>query len=268
MQILPWGVRGSIPVTAPAMQRYGGNTTCFEILHDGPSQIIVDAGTGIYAMGQHLGTAGEAHILISHTHLDHVQGLPFFAPLHNPAWKVHIYAPTGHTNFLAQLFDGKFFPLTPEQLLCKLELHELDDNVPLHIDSVQIESHLVPHTCTCHAFIFRDQGKSACIIPDIEINDAQSANVALSVIKDMDIAFVDGHYTNAEYEQHRGWGHSSMEILPALAIEAGTKQLVIFHHSTYRTDADLDALLQKLQQQYAAAPTTILMATERHIYKP
>lgn len=268
MQIIPWGVRGSIPVTTPAMQRHGGNTTCLEIRHSGPSQIIIDAGTGINVMSQTMDAEGEAHIFISHTHLDHVQGLPFFAPLHNPAWKVHIYAPTGHTNFLAQLFDGKFFPLTPEQLLCQLELHEVNDHAPLYIDGVEISSHLVPHTCACHAFTVRTNGKSVCIIPDIEIENDTSRSIALSLLKDIDLAFVDGHYTDEEYAMHRGWGHTSMNILPAIAIAAKTKQLGIFHHATHRTDADLDALLEKLRQQHPSEHTTLFMATERCIYLP
>ena len=266
MEIVPWGVRGSHPVTAPEMQRYGGNTLCFEIRAPYSPTIIVDAGTGLVPLGRMLPREGEAHIFISHMHLDHVQGLPFFAPIHNPDWTLHIYVPKGCTRILDNLFDGKLFPLRRDELLSCVQVRELVNNVPVQVGAVLLTPHSIPHPGGCLAFQINAGDHRACIISDIEVRTRADDDMVRQLLHKTDLAIVDGHYTDAEYSFCKGWGHTAAERWPTLAATAPTRQLVLCHHAPHRTDAELDALLARLTE-LAPPDLALFAATEGAVYQ-
>jgi phosphoribosyl 1,2-cyclic phosphodiesterase len=276
MRITFWGVRGSVPVPNSRMLRYGGNTACVEVgLADG-TRIILDAGTGIRELAA-ARTAHEASVqlLLTHLHLDHVQGLLFFAPLFDPTNTVTVYGPPAPgPNLDQRLARYLSAPLSP------IDLFELPARVGFaacpqdewQVGSARIKAAIVTHRGVTLGYRITEGDTSLCYLPDHEpALGAPLADVELGWISGMNLAagasvlIHDGQYTDTEYPAHIGWGHSSMSDAVTFAERADAKQLILFHHDPTHDDDQLDHLGERARQSWARAgrdPASLSLAVE------
>jgi len=258
MNITLWGVRGSIPTTSPNTKAYGGNTSCVEVEAEG-WQLVLDAGSGIQHVNQGDKTnSNRFDILLTHLHIDHIQGLGFFRPLFDPAVEVHIWGPVSNTQSLrarlGRYFSPPLFPVYFSNLTCKLFLHEIE-NSSFEVGPFLIQSCYVTHPGSTIGFRIQHQHKVFAYIPDHE--PAIGRNGLLKSIKWLsgsDLAFGadlllhDAQYTLEEYKDKAGWGHSAMEDVLHFATLMRVKRLLLGHHDPLRSDAQLDQLYRQLKE--------------------
>jgi phosphoribosyl 1,2-cyclic phosphodiesterase len=256
MRVRFWGVRGSIPAPGASTARYGGNTPCVEI-RAADRVLIADAGTGIRALGDALlreraGAPVEAHVFIGHTHWDHIQGLPFFAPLYRPESLITLYGVHGTTRPFRDVIAGQmasaYFPVRPEELPSKPAFVELRG--PLEIGPVRVTYHYLNHPGITVGYRFEHAGVSVCYLSDHEpyaklnargeFTDKEDAAVA-RFAEGADLLICESQYTADEYRLRRGWGHSTFEDVLDLADRAKAKRLALFHHDPTHDDDAMDA---------------------------
>ena len=258
MNITVQGVRGSIPTTSPQTKEYGGNTSCIEVEADG-WLLVLDAGSGI----QHVNHNENLHnsrvdILLTHLHIDHIQGLGFFAPLFNSSAEVHIWGPASNTLSLrarlGRFFSPPLFPVYFRNLTCKLFLHEIDES-SFNIGPFSIQSCYVMHPGPTVGFRIQDKNGIMAYLPDHE--PALGPNGLLKDLKWLsgsglasgaDVLLHDAQYTSEEYKDRMGWGHSSMEDAIQFAALTGAKHLLLTHHDPMHTDASLKAQFKRLKE--------------------
>jgi len=282
-----WGVRGSIPTPGPSTVKYGGNTTCIEIRTNDNDLIILDAGTGIHALAQNLlkEMPINAHIFITHTHWDHIQGLPFFIPIFIPANQINIYGGVDPvTNecirrALSVQLQYSFFPIREAQLNARIEYSTIKPGEPLHIGSAKITPVLLDHPVLNFGYRIDCDGQSLFFTgdyePQLNIYDPEDEEYAefqsfidekwqeaILVMKDVDALIVDSSYTSAEYASKQGWGHGTYDSGIKLATAAKAKKLFFTHHEPTRNDAELDAIYQAVLQNNPATCCELLLAQE------
>jgi phosphoribosyl 1,2-cyclic phosphodiesterase len=255
MRVTLWGVRGSVPVPGPAVVGYGGNTSCVQVSSDEGTELILDAGTGIRELGAAIaGRCRRVHILLTHLHLDHIQGLMFFAPFFDRDVEVVIWGPPTVGRPLRERL-GRYIssPLSP------LELRELPANVtykvvppsPWAIDTVTVKASLVAHRGPTLGYRLAQNGVSVCYLPDHE----PGLGVPLSscepgwisghgLARHSSLLIYDCQYADSEYPAHRGWGHSSVSDALAFARRAEARHVLLFHHDPAHDDAQLDDIGQ------------------------
>jgi phosphoribosyl 1,2-cyclic phosphodiesterase len=279
MKVKFWGVRGSIPCPGPKTVKYGGNTTCIEIRASSDRLFIVDAGTGIRALGEQLlrtdikNGLRELDIFLSHTHWDHILGFPFFGPMYIPGMTIRIHGPvTFEQDSLEKVLKGQFeyryFPVRVEELASKVRFIELGEDVFDLGDGIRLTTKYLNHPISCMGYRFEGQGKSVATVFDTEpyqnlfaldsMNPAYDPHVAAeaeeavteqnrlveSFYAGADLVIHDAQYTCQEYASKIGWGHYPMEDAIATCRRNGVKRLALMHHDPDRTDAQLDALAQ------------------------
>jgi phosphoribosyl 1,2-cyclic phosphodiesterase len=254
MKVTLWGTRGS--VAAPGMEtaRYGGNTACVEVRGEHGDILVLDAGTGIRRLGMTLPPSlRRVDILLTHLHMDHLQGLGFFAPLYNPAVEVHIWGPASPTLHLSQrlmrYLSPPLFPVRLRELPCQLFLHEvLCENFT--IGEFRISSSLICHPGptvgyrieTSHAVLsYLTDHEPALGVTRFPLAGEWTSGYSLAA--GADLLIHDAQYSSAEYAKCIGWGHSSLEQALAFAALVKAKRLVPFHHDPAHTDEDLDRLI-------------------------
>jgi phosphoribosyl 1,2-cyclic phosphodiesterase len=257
MRVTLWGTRGSLAAPGPETVGYGGNTSCVEVRGDDGTLVVLDAGTGIRRLGEIVGVKmRRIDLLLTHLHMDHIQGLGFFEPLNHPGQEVHIWGPPSTTldlrSRLARYLSPPLFPVRLRDLPCRLEFHD----VPLgrfEIGSLQITAAPVIHPGPTVGYRITENGASLAYLPDHEPALGASRFPAepdwtsgLELVAQVDLLIHDAQYTAAEYLEHMGWGHSAIPDAIAFAATAGVKRLVPFHHHPDHTDQLLDRLFDEV----------------------
>ncbi len=260
MEITFWGVRGSYPVPGRATIRYGGQTSCVEVRTSSGSSLIVDAGTGLRALGQKLAREGvqrRHHILLSHVHWDHIQGLPFFTPIYvSGNWIEVVSGPNGTMPLEAALrrqMSAPFFPVDFEDVSRQVRAREPRVGEPFAIGDVRVTMAKLNHPDPVYGYRLEHRGVSIVYATDTEhfaCVDPALARLASGA----DVLIYDAQYTPEEYPGKVGWGHSTWEAAVTLARTAGVRQLVLYHHDPRRSDDAVDVLEARAQ---AAFPGTV-----------
>ncbi|HEU4629541.1 MAG TPA: MBL fold metallo-hydrolase [Gemmatimonadaceae bacterium] len=281
LRIRFWGTRGSVPTPGPGTVRYGGNTPCVEVRTSDDALAILDAGTGIRELGRTLLAAPGAHVsadvYVTHAHWDHIQGLPFFAPLFQPGHDVRIWAapelaPRIERAVRAQMAP-EVFPVPFDEVRAEVRFRAVADDGPAP-HGLGVRTHPVRHPGGALGYRLadcNDERATLVYIPDNEL-DAAAPYPAAPDWRARLVAFIhgaallvhDAMYTAEEAAAHRGWGHSAVEDAVALAVEAGVPRLVLFHHRPDRGDDEVDALLARARARVAelGARLEVLAASE------
>lgn len=251
-----YGVRGSTPCDDPALARYGGNTSCVVIDMPAAAPIILDLGTGLRTYGDSLYASGNAvgwrgSVLLTHLHWDHVQGFPFFKPLHQVGSEVDIYGPDHDEAPLSEMvgrFMGPpYFPITPAELGASVRFHDVSPG-SFRIGDAVITALSVRHTGPTLAFRIDCGGSSVVYMPDhgpgcgaLEDDDFVPEDV-IELCNGADLLIHDAQHTLAEYPAKRHWGHSSANYAVKVALSGGVRSLALFHHDPMHDDAEIDSI--------------------------
>ena len=260
MNVRVWGARGSLSAPGPATVGYGGNTSCVELeLADGTT-LILDAGTGIRELGQRLPQReqGEVHICLTHLHLDHVEGLGFFAPLWRAGWRLKFWGPPSTTATLrervSRYLSPPLFPVGLSEAPAEAVFEDVPQE-PWRIGSALIEAQAVEHRGPTLGYRIEDDGHVLAYVPDHEpyltasLDDEAKWISGWALAAGADLLFHDSQYTDEEYANRLGWGHSSVAHAAAFSRAAGVRQLAMFHHDPMRSDHEIE----ELHDQVAAA---------------
>jgi DNA-binding response OmpR family regulator len=260
-----WGTRGSITVSGYDFHLHGGNTSCLEIYTGDDNCIIIDAGTGIRALGNEVlkRKARAIHLLVGHTHWDHIIGFPFFAPVYTPDFSVDFYGAKGFGKGLKDIFTGMldrdYFPVRLDEMQAKLTFHELHDDRSLTIGNITIKYTYATHPGATLCFKIISPNKTIGYVTDNEFlvgyqghpNDIsleddrlEAYQYLIDFFKDCDILIHEAQYTPKQYAAKIGWGHSSMSNVAILIKFANIKEWIITHHDPDDTD---ELLRQKLE---------------------
>lgn len=271
MKVRFWGVRGSIPSPGPHTMRYGGNTTCIEVRSDDNSLIVLDAGSGIFPLAQQLlkQLPVQANVFITHTHWDHIQGLPFFTPLYIPGNSVRIHggfdiiSGRGIDQIMEVQLQYSYFPVREAEMRAGIEYVTLNIGEPVSVGDATVTPLMLNHPVVNFGYRVDCNGKSVFFTGDHEpwVNiyapedegyaeyrqmvDMQQGQLDRA-LAGLDVLIADSSYTAAEYPAKVGWGHGTMEGHIAWARRLGVKKLVCTHHEPTRSD-------DELEQVFAAA---------------
>ena len=250
-----WGCRGSLPTPGEATVRYGGNTSCVEIRSGDRVVLILDAGTGIKRLGDALEDDACIHVLLTHLHFDHVEGLRFFAPLWQKGAEVHIWGPPSPVHSLheriARAFSPPLFPIDLADIPAALVFHDVPAG-PWELEGIRLEALPVSHPGSTVGYRLELGGRSLAFIPDHEpVVGVELAALATewisgySLAAGADVLVHDCQFTEDEYAERVGWGHSSVEHAVGFARRAEVGRLVLFHHDPDRSDAGVERLAER-----------------------
>jgi phosphoribosyl 1,2-cyclic phosphodiesterase len=273
-----WGVRGSIPSPGPHTLRYGGNTTCIEVRTDTDTLIVLDGGTGIFALAQSLLTRlpVQANIFLTHSHWDHIQGLPFFLPLFIPGNRVRLYGAAdpvtgnGIEQAMAVQLQYSYFPVREAEMKARIEYQNLQIGEPVRIDDAVVSNILLNHPVVDLGYRIDCNGKSLFFTGDHEphynIYTAedpsyaeyqalidQRRNAIDAGMRGVEALIVDASYTRDEYKTKVGWGHGTFDGAIEMALRVGAKRLYCTHHEPTRGDDELEAIFAETMQRHAGS---------------
>lgn len=244
-----WGVRGSIACPGPRTVRYGGNTSCVEI-RCGGRLLIFDAGTGLRDLGNGLVGNGpvEAELYLTHTHFDHICGLPFFAPLYSAGNKVrlsagHLLPETDLRRVLMEMMMAPLFPIPPTAFKADVSFVDFAAGGVLSPgDGITVRTALLNHPNRATGYRIEYGGRSICYVTDTEHEEGKRDRRIVRLIHGADLVIYDSTYSDEEYPKYRGYGHSTWQEGVRLADAAAAKTLVIFHHDPNHDDDRMDGI--------------------------
>ena len=261
MKVTLWGTRGSLASPGAETMHYGGNTSCVEVRGDDGTLLILDAGTGIRRLGEELSRSlPRVDLLLTHLHMDHIQGLGFFDPLFWPDFEVHLWGPPSTTldlrARLSRYLSPPLFPVSLRDLPCNLTLHDVVAAGGFSIGGFEILAQLVCHPGPTVGYRITADGATLCYLPDHEpalgakdFPDEPRWLSGFDLAEGADRLIHDGPYTNEEYPSYVGWGHSSIEHMLAFARATGVRHLVPFHHDPSHSDEMLDRIYGEIRKQ-------------------
>ena len=283
MRLRFWGTRGSLPKPGPSTMRYGGNTPCVEVRTADGQLVILDCGTGAQGLGQALLASGggpvRGHLLITHMHWDHIQGLPFFAPLFAPGNEWDIYGPGSPGQPLQALLEGQmaypYFPIALQQFGATIRYHTLVERA-FQIGDLCIIPRYLNHPALTLGYRLDTGSVTVVYATDHEPHVPYQPHVAhlprggaagwlthreeqghMAFLAGADLVIHDAQYSMAEYQQRLGWGHSPVEYVVDVALAAQARRLALFHHEPWHDDAMLEGLVETCRQRVAASAGTL-----------
>jgi len=278
MHVRFWGTRGSLPKPGPDTLRFGGNTSCVEVRTAADTLVIVDCGSGLHGLGQALAAGAKpalkGHILISHTHWDHIQGIPFFVPFFVPGNEWDIYAPRGLGQSVQDTLAGQmqyaYFPVRLDQMGAKIRYHELIEG-SFQIGDVTVKTRYMNHTALTLGFRLEVGGAALVYASDHEPfqrNLASGKGEILGQDREhceflagADLVIHDAQFTLNEYADKIGWGHSTVEYAVAMCKAAGAARLALTHHDPLRTDYAIEQIVRHARDnQCGKAPDLDIFA--------
>ncbi len=260
MDVTFWGVRGSVAAPGPDFNRYGGNTTCVSVRGASGALLILDAGTGIIELGGQLMGGrfgrgeGEANLLLTHTHWDHIQGFPFFSPVYVPGNKITIHGPSESPAALEGVMEGQMDPhFSPVQSLSNLGAH-IDfqgflPGSPVDVGGMRITGEILPHGRS-HTLAYRleEGGRSVALITDVQYPDEGPSEPARALMNKSDCLIHDCTFTPEDQIPRRSRGYSSIADAARAAASAGVGTLVMFHYDQDYTDVMVDDLSRRCRE--------------------
>lgn len=279
MQVKFWGTRGSISASTPETVKYGGNTSCVEVRSKSGTLIVIDCGTGSYRIGRKL--MGEfngqvnGHMLITHTHWDHIQGFPFFAPYFVPSNEWHIYGPSGFGPTLNQALSGQmqytYFPISMNYLGAQLKFHDLTEGT-FRIGDITVKAKYLNHPALTLGYRLEADGVSLVYACDHEPFSHECAmghghitgndHDHAEFLGEADLVIHDSQYIAEEYESKIGWGHSTYEYAHRICAYADVKQLLFTHHDPTRSDDQINTIVGDMQKRQANGKLECRAASE------
>lgn len=274
MRLRVWGCRGSLSAPGPRTVRYGGNTSCVELrLRDG-TLVIIDAGTGIRDLGARMREEmpKTVHLLLSHLHLDHLEGLGFFPPLWDPECELHVWGPPSQTWHLrervAKLLSPPLFPVHLSRVRARMAFHDVPE-APWTIGGATITARPVIHCGPTVGYRITEGERTLAYISDHEpalggdLTEASAEWVSgFALAHGADLLLHDAQYTEEEYPQKVGWGHSSIEHVVTFGLLTEVEQLVLFHHDPLHVDDQLEAMAGRAAELWGSNGSRPMLARE------
>jgi len=280
MRVTVWGCRGGIPSPGPETVNYGGNTSCIEVALENGAVFVLDAGTGIRELGNDLQERGarRIHLLLTHLHLDHLEGLRFFAPLFDSRVTIDMWGPRSPVESLRarirRSFSPPLFPIDLREIPAQLTFHDVPKE-PWSVEGATLTSALVMHPGPTVGYRIEADGVIVAYMPDHE--PALTGNFAErsrdwisggSIAGDADLLLHDAQYFRDEYAERVGWGHSSVESAVAYAKAVGARRLVLFHHDPRHADRLLELLQAQAEELTGERDEPPVLAREGMVLEP
>ncbi len=266
-----WGVRGSIACPGPDTVKYGGNTPCIE-MRCGERVLIFDAGTGVRELGEWLARNGdsEADLFLSHTHIDHINGFPFFCFAFNSANTLHVRA--GHLvpdftveGVLRSFMSAPIFPVPVDIFHARVTFEDFKAGATLDLgDGITIRTAMLDHPDRATGYRVEYAGKAVCYVTDTQRHPETLDQVVVDLVAGADVVIYDATFTDEEFDDYRDWGHSTWQECLRVCRAAGATTPVIFHHLPGRGDAALDEIQDAAEREFPGA----LVAREGLVLTP